>query len=154
MGTKVFPLIIGPLWLATSYPSFMGSFSKKKLSLWLENQGKWTKGQVGFRRHHSTIDHFVTLRIIAEEWRNSKIDLFYCFVGFRKPSTLSPEISSGIGLKRSWFLLNWGLLWSASTKLLPSLSPTKGGLKILNVISRLSEIVPFPPPFLVFTSIN
>jgi len=49
-----------------------GSILEKKLSIWLESEGKWAKGQAGFRRHHSIIDHLVTLRIIAEECHNDK----------------------------------------------------------------------------------
>ena len=38
-----------------------------------------------------TIDHLVTFRIIAEECRNSKIDLFCCFVDFRKAFNIVPR---------------------------------------------------------------
>ena len=47
-------------------------------------EGKWDTVQAGFRRHHSTMDHLITLRIIAEECHNNKCDLFCCFVDFRK----------------------------------------------------------------------
>ena len=47
-------------------------------------EGKRAKGQEGFRRNHSTIDHIVKLRIIAEEWHNNKSHLFCFFVDFRK----------------------------------------------------------------------
>ena len=30
------------------------------------------------------MDHIVTFRIIAEEFRNTKTNLFYCFFDFRK----------------------------------------------------------------------
>ena len=49
-------------------------------------EGKQAKGQIGFRRHHSTTYHLVTLRIIVEECRNNKSDLFCCFVDFIKTS--------------------------------------------------------------------
>ena len=61
-----------------------GLILEKKLSLWLESEGKTAKGKAIFRRHHSTIDHMVTLIIITEECHNSKVDLFYFFVEFRK----------------------------------------------------------------------
>ena len=63
----------------------------KKLRIWLESKGKQAKGQAGFRRHHSTIDHLVTLRIIAEECRNDKSNLFCCFVDFRKAFDTVPR---------------------------------------------------------------
>ena len=43
---------------------------EKKLSIWLESEGKRAKGQAGFRRQHSTMDHLVTLRTIMEECRD------------------------------------------------------------------------------------
>jgi hypothetical protein len=45
-----------------------GIILEKKISLWLETHGKRDKGQDGFRRYHSTLDHIVTFRIIAEEF--------------------------------------------------------------------------------------
>ena len=78
--------MISPL-LAKLY----GSILEKKLSIWLESEGKRAKGQAGFRRHHSTTDHLVTLRIIAEECRNDKSNLFCCFVDFRKAFDTVPR---------------------------------------------------------------
>ena len=64
-------IIISPL-LAKLY----GIILEKKISNWLESEGKRAKGQAGFRRKHSTTDHLVTLRIIVEECRNDKFNLF------------------------------------------------------------------------------
>ena len=61
-----------------------GIILEKKINEWLEMEGKRTKGQVGFRRNHSTTKHLTTLRIIAKECRNNKYNLFCCFVYFRK----------------------------------------------------------------------
>jgi hypothetical protein len=44
-----------------------GSILEKKISIWLESHGKRAKGQASFRGYHSTVDHLITLRIIAEE---------------------------------------------------------------------------------------
>ena len=52
--------MISPL-LAKLY----GIILEKKISIWLESEGKRAKGQAGFRRKHSTTDHLVTLRIIV-----------------------------------------------------------------------------------------
>ena len=54
-------------------------------------ESKRDKGQEGFRRNHSTTDHLVTLRIIAEECRNNKYDLFCCFVDFTKAFDTVPR---------------------------------------------------------------
>jgi len=64
---------------------------KPKINIWLESEGKWAKVQAGFRRHHSTTDHLVTLRIIVEECRNDKSNLFCCFVDFRKAFDMVPR---------------------------------------------------------------
>ena len=58
---------------------------------WLEMEGKWAKGQAGFRRNHSTIDHLFTLRIITEECRNNKFDLFCRYLDFRKAFDTIPR---------------------------------------------------------------
>jgi len=78
--------MISPL-LAKLY----GSILEKKLSIWLESEGKQAKGQASFRRHHSTTDHLITLRIILEECRNDKSNLFCCFVDFRKAFDTVPR---------------------------------------------------------------
>jgi hypothetical protein len=57
---------------------------EKKISLWLESHGKRAKGQARFMIYHSTVDHLVTFRIIAEEFHNTKTNLFCCFVDVRK----------------------------------------------------------------------
>ena len=72
--------MISPL-LAKLY----GIILEKKINIiWLESEGKRAKGQAGFRRKHSTTDHLVTLRIIVQECRNDKSNLFCCFVDFIK----------------------------------------------------------------------
>ena len=56
-------------------------------------EGKWAKGQAGFRRNHSTMDYLLTLRIITEECHNNKSDLFCCFVDFIKAFGTVPRIN-------------------------------------------------------------
>ena len=68
-----------------------GIILERKLSIWLESEGKQAKGQAGFRKKHSTTDHLVTLRIIVEECCNDKSNLFCCFVGFRKAFDTVPR---------------------------------------------------------------
>ena len=64
---------------------------EKKISIWLEIHSKRAKGQAEFRRYHSTMEHLVTFRIIAEEFRNTKTNLFCCFVDFRKAFDMVPR---------------------------------------------------------------
>ena len=54
-------------------------------------EGKWGKGQAGFIRNHSTMNHLFTLRIIVEECHNNKSGLFCCFVDFRKSFDTMPR---------------------------------------------------------------
>ena len=54
-------------------------------------EGKWAKGQVGFRRNHSTTDHLVMLSIIAKECHNNKSDLFCCLMDFKKDFDIMPR---------------------------------------------------------------
>lgn len=79
-------IMISPL-LAKLY----GIILEKKMSIWLEKEGMRAKVQACFRRHHSTIDHLITLRIIAEECCDHKSDLFCCFVDFRKAFDMVPR---------------------------------------------------------------
>jgi hypothetical protein len=64
---------------------------EKKIILWLESHGKRAKCQYGFRRYHSTVDHLFTFRITAEEFRNTKTNIFCCFVDFRKAFDMVPR---------------------------------------------------------------
>jgi len=83
--------MISPL-LAKLY----GIILENKINIWLESEGTRAKGQAGFRRQHSKIDHLVTLRIIMEECRNDKSNLFCCFLEFRRISIRYLEITYGI----------------------------------------------------------
>ena len=64
---------------------------EKKISIWLESHGKRAKGQARFRRYHSTLDHPVTFRIIAEDLCNTKTNIFCCVVDFRKSFDMVPR---------------------------------------------------------------
>ena len=78
--------MISPL-LAKLY----GIILESRINEWLEMEGKLAKGQTGFRRNHSTTDHLVMLRIIADKFHNNKFDLFCCFVDFRKDLDTVPR---------------------------------------------------------------
>jgi hypothetical protein len=75
--------------------------SEKKISIWLQSHRKGAKGQVGFKSYHSTMDNLVTLRIIADEYRNNKINLLCCFNDFRKPFDIVPKTNLGNRLEES-----------------------------------------------------
>ena len=48
-------------------------------------------GQVGFRKHHSTIDHLVTIQVLIEESRLRGKGLYYCFIYFKKAFDMVPR---------------------------------------------------------------
>jgi len=68
-----------------------GIILNKKISFWLERHGEISKEKSRFRRHYSTINHVVTLRIIAKECCNNNIDLLCYCVDFRKYFDIVPR---------------------------------------------------------------
>jgi hypothetical protein len=68
-----------------------GIVLENKIILWLESHSKISKGKARFKRYHSTMDHLVTFRIIAEKLCNTKTNLFCCFVDFRKAFDMVPR---------------------------------------------------------------
>jgi hypothetical protein len=69
------------------------SILENKINVWIENHGKRTKDHIGFKRYHSTIDHFVTFMIIIEEFHNNKTNPLHCFIDFRKCFDIVPRTS-------------------------------------------------------------
>jgi hypothetical protein len=88
-------IMISPI-LAKLY----GIILEKKISLWLESHGKRVKGHARFRRYHSIVDHLVTFRIIAEEFHNTKTNIFCYFVTLENLLTWFLRKTFGIGWKR------------------------------------------------------
>jgi hypothetical protein len=68
-----------------------GIILEKNNILWLETHDKRAKGHDRFRRYHSTVDHLFTFRIIAEELRKTKTNIFCFFVHFRKSFDIVPR---------------------------------------------------------------
>ena len=68
-----------------------GIILEKKINIWLESEVQQDRGQVGFKRQHSIVDHLITLKMIVEECRNDKSNLFCCFVDFRKAFDTVPR---------------------------------------------------------------
>ena len=60
---------------------------------------KKSKGQAGFKGYHSTMDHLIILRIIAEERQNNKTNLLCCFIDFRKAFDIVPRTNLWYRLK-------------------------------------------------------
>ena len=60
------------------------SVIEHELSNWVEREGVRAKGQAGFRRGFSTLDHIFTLRAIIEEGRAHGKRIYCCFVDFPK----------------------------------------------------------------------
>ena len=73
--------------LARLYASIL----EQKLSGWAEEEGVRAKGQAGFRKGFSTLDHILTLRTIIEEGRANGRKIYCCFVDFRKAFDTVPR---------------------------------------------------------------
>ena len=56
---------------------------------WKKN-GERSYGQVGFQKHHSTIDHLVTLWVLMEESHLRGKGLYCCFIDFKKAFDMVP----------------------------------------------------------------
>ena len=64
---------------------------ESKVSAWAEKNGKRDYRQVGFRKHHNTIDHLVTLQVLMEESHLRGKGLYYCFVDLKKVFDMVPH---------------------------------------------------------------
>ncbi|MCO5593906.1 hypothetical protein L7F22_047925 [Adiantum nelumboides] len=73
--------------LARLYASIL----EQRLSGWAEEKGVRAKGQAGFRKGFSTLDHILTLRAIIEEGRANGRKIYCCFVDFRKAFDTVPR---------------------------------------------------------------
>jgi hypothetical protein len=66
----------------------------------MSHHSKRAKGNVKFKRYHSTGDHIFTFSIIAEEFLNTKTNIFCCFVDFKKTFSWFLGKTFGIGWRR------------------------------------------------------
>ena len=66
---------------------------ESNISAWAAKNGKRAYGQSGFRKHHGTIDHLVTLRVLMEESRLGGKGLYCCFIDsdFKKAFDMVPR---------------------------------------------------------------
>jgi hypothetical protein len=90
-GDRKIPSNYRTIVLSLILAKLYGIILEKKIILWLESHGKRAKGQASFRRYHSTVDHPFTFRIIVKEFRNTKTNIFCCFVDFRKDVDMVPR---------------------------------------------------------------
>ena len=67
------------------------SILEQRLSGWPEEEGVRAKGNAGFRKGFSTLDHILTLRTIIEEGRANGRKIYCCFVDFRKAFDTVPR---------------------------------------------------------------
>jgi hypothetical protein len=141
-------IMISPI-LAKLY----GIILEKKISLWLESHGKRAKGQARFRRYHSTVDHLVTLRIIAEEFHNTKTNLLCCFVDFRKSFDTVPRKNLWDRLEEIKVPFELRVVAiRLYENVISKFKNTEGlGRKKLTAILESSKVVPCPLPFLAYT---
>ena len=55
-----------------------------RLSCFLEVSGSLNEDQVGFREGYSTLDHIFTLHSLIELYLNQNMQLYCCFVDYKK----------------------------------------------------------------------
>jgi hypothetical protein len=87
-GDRNIPSNYRTIMISSILSRLYGIILEKKISLCLESHYKRAKGQARFKRYHSIVYHVVTCRIIAEEFHNTKTNLFCCFVDF---SDMAPK---------------------------------------------------------------
>ncbi len=65
---------------------------ESRISQWAEtNDLRWFKGQVGFRKDFRTTNNLFILRILTEQARFQKKQLYICFVNFKKAFDIVPR---------------------------------------------------------------
>ena len=80
IGLNNYQTIIVSLLMAKLF----GCKMELKMSVWTQKNSKRAYGQANFRKHHSTIDHLVTLRALTEESHLRGNNSNCCFVQFKK----------------------------------------------------------------------
>lgn len=74
------------------FAKLFGNMIENRISKWVEENGKWAKGQAGFRPKHSTVDYGITLRHLIEKRWEEKEEIFCCFVDFKKAFDTVPRV--------------------------------------------------------------
>jgi hypothetical protein len=99
-GDRKIPSNYRTIMISLILAKFYGIILEKKISLCLEIHGKRDKGQDGFRRYHSTVDHIITFRIIAGDFCNLKLFFFVVLLTLEKILTWFLGKTFGIAWKR------------------------------------------------------
>lgn len=81
-GDKNLPSNYMTIMISHTLAKLYGLIIRKRIGLWLESHDKRAKGRARFQRHHSTIHHLVTFRVIIKQCHNSKTDLLCCLKSF------------------------------------------------------------------------
>ena len=68
-----------------------GCIMESKISTLVEKNGKRSYGHFGFRKHNSTIDHLVTLRVLMDRSCLIGRGLYCCFGDFKKAFDMVPR---------------------------------------------------------------
>jgi hypothetical protein len=120
--------------------------SEKKINICLESHGKRDKGRATFRRYPSNVDHFLSLRIIAEECHNNKTDLLCCLVEFKKDFDIVSRTSLWNMMEDIKVPFE---LRTVATRLyetvIAKFRNTQGWSKEINCNIRVQQGCPFPP---------
>ena len=99
------------------------------------------------------MDHLVTFRIIAEDFRNTKTNLFCCFVDFRKSFDMVPRKNLWNRLEEIKVPLELrAVVIRMYVNVIAKFKNTKGWSKEIN--SESNKVVPCPLPFLAYTLIS
>lgn len=74
------------------FGKLFASILEARISEWAEEKGCRAKGQAGFRKGRSTVDHLFTLKALIDKARGgSKNELYCCFVDFSKAFDTVPR---------------------------------------------------------------
>jgi hypothetical protein len=99
-----------------------------------------------FRRYHSILDHLVTFRIIAEEFLNTKTNLFCCFVDYRKPFDMVPRKNLWNRLEEKKVSLEFRVATIRMYEnVIATFKNTEGWSKEINYNTRVKQGCPLSP---------
>jgi hypothetical protein len=129
-----------------------GIILEKNIILWPQSHGKRDKGQVWFRRYHSTMDHIVTFRIIVEEFLNTKTNLFCFFLYFRKYFDIVPTKNLWNRLEEIKVPFELSIVAiRMHVNVIFKFKNIEGWLKEINCNNGVKQGCPLSPTFLAYT---
>ncbi|KAL3683246.1 hypothetical protein R1sor_001268 [Riccia sorocarpa] len=90
-GPKTDPGSYRTIMLANMFSKLIGRSLDIKLSRWCEEKGVCAPFQAGFRRGFSTMDHTLVLRVLIEESKRLRKQMFVAFIDFSKAFDTIPR---------------------------------------------------------------